>query len=97
MKVNPLLEAFGNAQTVLNDNSSRFGKFIELFFDSTSGQVTGAGIQHYLLEKSRVAKQGEDVWLRRDDVVTSVCSLLEVLIGKEFSHILLHVCWSATF
>ncbi|XP_038079156.1 myosin-IIIb-like isoform X7 [Patiria miniata] len=59
LQVNPLLEAFGNAQTVINDNSSRFGKFLELKFTST-GQVMGAVISQYLLEKSRVIQQAKE-------------------------------------
>jgi myosin V len=54
---NPLLETFGNAQTLRNDNSSRFGKFIHIFFSTQTGTITGASISNYLLEKTRITQQ----------------------------------------
>jgi myosin heavy subunit len=63
LSTNPLLESFGNARTLKNDNSSRFGKFIKIMIDAGSGskrgEIVGASISNYLLEKTRIVQQTE--------------------------------------
>ena len=56
LQVNPIMEAFGNARTGINANSSRFGKFLDLTM-TRAGKVTGARVAVYLLEQSRVSQQ----------------------------------------
>merc|ERR1719342_625869 len=58
VQTNPVLEAWGNAKTVRNDNSSRFGKFIRIWFNQ-AGKLSGADMVVYLLEKSRLTFQAE--------------------------------------
>src|SRR5204863_6100098 len=56
LATNPIMEAFGNAKTTRNDNSSRFGKYIEIMFDKQTN-IVGAKIRIYLLERSRLVYQ----------------------------------------
>lgn len=96
LQVNPLVEAFGNACTAINDNSSRFGKYLEMKFTPT-GAVIGAKISEYLLEKSRVIKQATWVTLWSGAVLTWCPSddcLPSFQRGEKLPHILLHICWT---
>ena len=53
-EASPVLEAFGNAKTIRNDNSSRFGKYMEVLFDARGAAIVGAVTETYMLERARV-------------------------------------------
>jgi myosin heavy subunit len=85
---NPLLESFGNSKTARNDNSSRFGKWLEITFEMNTVPIlndgltlTGASITQYLLEKSRVVFQSEGE--RNYHIFYQICSTPEFGLGHH--------------
>ena len=88
---NPIMEAIGNAKTIRNDNSSRFGKFLEIMFNQ-SHQIVGANMRTYLLEKSRVVFQA----CQRHCIPSRPNSLVRLHFKgtkrAKLSHILSTVC-----
>ncbi|XP_050373280.1 myosin-1 [Argentina anserina] len=101
LKTNPILEAFGNAKTLRNDNSSRFGKLIEIHFSET-GKISGANIQTFLLEKSRVVQctEGE----RSYHIFYQLCAgappalkeILNLKSADEYKYLQQSNCYSIT-
>lgn len=82
---NPVLEAFGNAKTVRNDNSSRFGKYIKIFIRVSTKQIIGAYMETYLLEKSRVVSlaPGERNYHIFYQVLVGINELIKVKFDYE--------------
>ena len=90
LQSNPILESFGNARTVRNDNSSRFGKYIEIQF-SSNGTLLGASIKTYLLEKVRIITQAEGernyvsvFWAWRPDAIACCADAMNHILIPTF-------------
>lgn len=75
--MSPILEAFGNAQTAMNNNSSRFGKFLEITFEQRGGAASGARVTEFLLERSRVRCAIPRFYFLSGGVVVQPVSALE--------------------
>ncbi|RWS27899.1 unconventional myosin-Va-like protein [Leptotrombidium deliense] len=79
---NPIMEAIGNAKTTRNDNSSRFGKYIQIMFDPQSRSIIGGNMRTYLLEKSRISKQAENE--RNFHIFYQICNFCQ---QKDFNYL----------
>ncbi|XP_054889758.1 unconventional myosin-VIIa-like isoform X2 [Poeciliopsis prolifica] len=92
LQSNPILEAFGNAKTIRNDNSSRFGKYLEIFFNK-DGVIEGARVEQYLLEKSRVCHQASEernyhiFYCLLAGITTEERKMLRLDYSKEYNYI----------
>jgi len=82
LQSNPILEAFGNAKTIKNDNSSRFGKFIKINFDQ-SGSISGATVNTYILEKARVINQSPEGKERNFHIFYQLAAGADAKLKKE--------------
>lgn len=83
LQSNPVLESFGNAQTLRNDNSSRFGKYLEMVFDF-AGEPIGGTIRNFLLEKTRVVSPSKGV---KCFIAIKVLQGVFVCLGERDFHI----------
>lgn len=92
LQSNPLLEAFGNAKTSRNDNSSRFGKFVQMLFDS-NGRVVGAHISTFLLERSRVVSVESPQ--RSYHIFYQLCTGASEELSERCAAPLTSFCWAA--
>jgi myosin-5 len=83
LRTNPVLESFGNAKTIRNDNSSRFGKYIQIEFGKINGTIIGASISTFLLEKVRIVRQNENE--RNFHIFYEIFHMKNEMFNKIFS------------